>query len=109
VSEPVLLAPRKRVRPSVSRGDVLIFAGLAVLAFVGGYRAWRAWDDSGKRAAAKYASDQAERAQHEAEEREKNAAVAECERNGYTAVLGYGWTVVCVRAACVPNEGSPCL
>jgi hypothetical protein len=50
-----------------------------------------------------------ERAQHEAEEREKNAAIAECERNGYQAVLSYGWKVVCVRAACVPNEGSPCL
>jgi|SRR5688572_6179180 hypothetical protein len=51
----------------------------------------------------------AEAARHEANEREKNAAIAECERNGYTAVLGYGWKVVCVRAACVPNEGSPCL
>jgi hypothetical protein len=50
-----------------------------------------------------------ERLRHEAAQREKNAAIAECERNGYTAVLGYGWTVVCVRAACVPNEGSPCL
>jgi hypothetical protein len=106
VSEPILLAPRSRVKvTSVSFGDVLIFAGLALLAFGGGYRAWRAWDDSGKRSA----SNEAVRAQFEAEQREKNAAIAECERNGYTAVLGYGWKVVCVRAACVPNEGSPCL
>lgn len=50
-----------------------------------------------------------ERAEQEAEEREKNAAIDECERNGFQAVPGYGWKVVCVRAACVPTEGSPCL